>query len=202
MEKELFTYDQIFDLHRLLAVPMVATVDADFYTGRRLVEFIREYGFEGRDSGNDREGGNWGRLKTIKFKYTAVGPQGRPLEHTIEIPIISLIPLPLLQVEQAVFDMDILILGELLEDGKKGFIPPALTSGPEKTVSGPLNAPIHPKATLAPHYKQGTGERPPHLSANLKAHLALKQADLPPGIIKILGIIQDASFGKIEARPV
>jgi len=61
----------------------------------------------------------WGQLKTIRFKYNSTSPNGMTIENSIEIPILSLIPLPLLKVDEAVFDMDINILGEIKKENSQ-----------------------------------------------------------------------------------
>lgn len=180
------TYEHIFDLHHLLAVPMTATVDADFYAATRFLRFVREYGFEQSDTED-----SWGKLKTIAFSYQTLEQAGQWVQHRVEIPVLSLMPLPLLQVDRAEFDMDVRVLGELSagevfdkNGGGKGELAAA-------------TVPRHPKAVLQPCLPKDSGTRTAQLAANLKVHLSVKQADLPAGMIKLLTVAQEAHMGQV-----
>lgn len=191
MPKNEFHFNQVFELYKLIATPLIATIDADFYAAKRFVHYIKEFGFDG----NGTMENEWGQLKTIRFKYNSTSPNGMTIENSIEIPILSLIPLPLLKVDEAVFDMDINILSEIKKENPQS-TPGLLTNCQEdQKQPEPEYNESTLKAVLSPLNSKKYNEIDPILSSNLKAHIIIKQSDIPAGITKLLGAAQDACTG-------
>ncbi|NTW54238.1 MAG: DUF2589 domain-containing protein [Chlorobaculum sp.] len=192
-------YNEVFELYKLFTTPILATVDADFYAAKRFIHYIREYGFTNESAkGLDSSGQDWGQLRTITFKYYSTNSQGVLVEHQIEIPILSLIPLPILQIEKAVFDLDVRILGAIKD---KPSPPPDLKSSLKAydDEEDLLNTKI--QATLTPINQNNASEIAPIMSANLKVHLVMRQADMPGGISQLLNVTQQANSGKVKPLP-
>jgi hypothetical protein len=192
-------YNEVFELYKLFTTPILATVDADFYAAKRFIHYIREYGFTNESlKVGDSSSQDWGQLRTIKFKYYSTNSQGVLVEHQIEIPILSLIPLPILQIEKAIFDLDVRILGAIKD---KPSPPPDLKSALKAydDEEDLLNTKI--QATLTPINQNNASEIAPIMSANLKVHLVMRQADMPGGISQLLNVTQQANSGNVKPLP-
>lgn len=108
----LTTGSQVVSLRDLLSSTLVATVDADTAAAQRYYSNMCELAFEHYDKGTD-EAGN---LRTLTFWYTdAVGTT-----QSLDIPILSLLPLPLLQVKEADFGFNVRI-ADLSESQEEAF---------------------------------------------------------------------------------
>ena len=101
---------QIMELKDLISGPLVATIDADSMSTRRYLSYLYELAF---DSYNP-ETGEVGNLRMLEFTYN-VQDNGTQRQQRVSIPLMTLVPLPLLQVKEADFDFDIQIIDHLME---------------------------------------------------------------------------------------
>ena len=151
---------QISDLKKIIAAPLVATVQADVYAAIAFVKFIEKYGFEknstitktliekGFDAVADNSNGTsqLGKLKMVTFYYDyEVIEDGKPVVRIVRvtIPFLSLVPLPLLQVNDAEYRFDIRITG--IYDSSVGIPPP-----PDGEAPSILNASVNPDDAQLP----------------------------------------------------
>ncbi len=155
---------QIATLESIFATPIQAIIDADYMAARRASEYIKEFGFNQR---NSAEGSNaLGSLKETSFSYNTLGTDGKPEQRLVKIPSLSLIPLPLLHVEHADFDFSVRIVSsEQNEDGK-------------------LSAALVPQRN-----SQNANASTPHLDANINVKMKVVQSDIPAGISNLLALM-------------
>jgi hypothetical protein len=212
-----FDYRQAIDLDYLFSAPLIATIDADFLAATRFIEYVRRYGFKQLPHGDDEHStqgdAHFGRLRMVHFFYR------RPITHTepeysvdyetvtVDIPLLSILPLPLLQVSDAQFDFDVLILGALapplpekiprLRDNAKD----AAQAETADEVLSPY--PYKFRAMLAQGARPAEGVREvsqPQVSANMKVRINMRQADVPAGISALFNIMGDALQGSSHQR--
>ena len=179
--------NKVLAFSELLSGPLISTLEADFATAKRFVDFMQECGIE--ENPEDPEGS--ARLKMLTFVYSQVNRQtGENEEFRVEIPVLSLIPLPLLQIEQAKFDFNIRVYSEVeyrSAAAEKG----ALTEGVEsveKRKKRPQTGQFKGfKARLSPTVgRTESGEGSTTLDANMKVTVAMRQADLPVGLAHLM----------------
>ena len=208
-------YYQIVNLHDLFAAPIIATVDADFMAAIKFVEYIRKYGFD-RDKtlkkSIDEDVVNWGKLKMVAFTYSTpyleTNKKGKTVEkyikHKIEVPALSLIPLPLLQVTEGDFDMNLRILGAVSKEPVPKLIAKDEEDGWDEIYPMDDLKKTEVKASLAPlNQREQSDELAPNLIANFKSKIKIRQADIPAGIAEILSITQEANSaisGKVDSK--
>lgn len=173
------TSSQVMDLQQLIAGPLIATIEADTLSAQKYLDYLMRVAFESYNP----QTGETGKLRMMTFTYTEQDVNG-PRKRTVSIPLLTLVPLPLLHVEEADFDFDIKILDALsdtvdekfsIEEGK------SVTDRPE--VTG-----FKMRASLAP--KQGefshSGDLQQSLSANMKVKVKMRPADMPAGLSNLL----------------
>ena len=107
---------QIMELKDLISGPLVATIDADSMSTRRYLSYLYELAF---DSYNP-ETGEVGNLRMLEFTYN-VQDNGTQRQQRVSIPLMTLVPLPLLQVKEADFDFDIQIIDAISADKHSTF---------------------------------------------------------------------------------
>jgi len=211
--------DTVINLSRLISQPLISTLEADFYTARRFFEFLTDYGLEESNlelintALPSEEGDNpssielSGRsprplqLKMVTFLYQQIDPVDRREKlFTVQVPLITLIPLPLLQIERAEFDFNLRIYSEIKLDtagAKQG----ALLASSDKRESDTLDDVSFQgfKARLSPSVgRTESGEIAQTLDANMKVKVQMRQADLPGGLAYWLSALGNAT----SVRPV
>lgn len=170
---------QVMELQQLIAGPLVSTIEADTLSSRRYLEMLQLIAFEDVTEG-DR---NIRRLRTLKFAYQETNVNGYR-NKVVSIPLVTLLPLPLLQIKEADFNFDINILDAVSSGTVESF-----DYGEGKIEQNNENRrPFRLRASLAP--KSGSGsysdKSEQQLSANMKVHVKMRQADMPAGLSNLL----------------
>lgn len=117
------TIIKLFDLGELISAPVTALLEADYQSARRVIDLIQHFGFEPpEESGGDAEATDeagfprrFGKMRTVSFVVRR--QQGaKSVPYVIRVPLLSLVPLPLLQIKEADFDFSVRVLGGFIED--------------------------------------------------------------------------------------
>lgn len=172
---------QVMELKQLIAGPLIATIDADSLSARRYLDYLFEIAFESYD----RKTGKTGKLRMLTFSYNNSDAGGERRQQ-VSIPMLTLVPLPLLQVKEAEFDFDIKILDTVTEKREETFsLEEGKAVGPEE---GDGDGGFTMRASLAPKQGEGSssGSAQQGLSANMKVHVKMQQADMPGGLANLL----------------
>ena len=199
----------VVGLQDLFSAPINAVIDADFMAARRFVAYLEEFGFEPKraEAGAEddaaglarlEERDHLGKLRMISFRLDRAGPDGKPRPVVVKLPALSLIPLPLLHVQDADFRYGVRLLQAV-----------------EPIVPRPLRLlrdadGEEPPRPLGLQWRAMIADRPladpardalaPQLSANLEVNVKLRQADIPAGIATLLGLFGE-SAQVLEPRP-
>lgn len=170
---------QVMELQQLIAGPLVSTIEADTLSSRRYLEMLQLIAFEDVTEG-DR---NIRRLRTLKFAYQETNVNGYR-NKVVSIPLVTLLPLPLLQIKEADFDFDINILDAVSSGTVESF-----DYGEGKIEQNNENRrPFRLRASLASKGGSGSysGKSEQQLSANMKVHVKMRPADVPAGLSNLL----------------
>ncbi|MDR2009322.1 MAG: DUF2589 domain-containing protein [Bacteroidales bacterium] len=178
-EKKNQLNSQVMTLHQLISAPLVATLEADAMTTRSYIDFLRDIAFEPAE-GKDKSG--LGKLRTFTFQYMQADGKGKSLK-SVQIPVISLIPIPLLQIKEAVFDFEIKILDAISETKEENYSFEQHFKKEQK-----LNDRILMRAALAPQSGNNKNQKDNSLTANMKVKVVMQQADMPSGLANLLSL--------------
>jgi hypothetical protein len=170
---------QVMELQQLIAGPLVSTIEADALSSRRYYDMLQLIAFEDRNEGDTTVK----QLRMLKFSYLETNAGGNRSK-VVSIPLVTLLPLPLLQIQEADFDFDINILDAVSSSSDDSF-----DYGKGRIDKGsPAASPFRLRASLAS--KGGTGsyseKSEQQLSANMKVHVKMRQADVPAGLSNML----------------
>lgn len=173
------TSSRIMELKDLISGPLVATIDADTISTRRYLNYLFELAF---DSYNPATG-EVGRLRTLEFTYRT-----QDVSQRVSIPLITLVPLPLLQVKEADFDFDIQIIDAVSADKDATFSlknPDGNGSADSDTAEG-----VRLRVSMAASQIDGSVETKQRqgLTANMKVKVRMRQADMPGGLSNLLNL--------------
>lgn len=173
---------QIIELKDLISGPLVATIDADTISTRRYLSYLYELAFESYDP----ETGKVGRLRALEFNYRTSDSIGVH-NQKVSIPLLTLVPLPLLQVKEADFDFDIQIIDAVSADKNATFS----LKNPERNASSQdATEGVKLRVSMAASNIEGTSEvkQRQGLSANMKVKVKMQQADMPGGLSNLLSL--------------
>lgn len=176
-DKNKVVSSQVMELQQLIAGPLIATIDADTQSAQKYLEHLIKIAFE-----EDPETGKLGKLRQLTFSYTENDVNGKH-KRTVNIPLLTLVPLPLLHVQEADFDFDITILDALTESGEECF---SIEDG--KGVKQQGDGGLKMRASLAPQQGSASSDLKQSLAANMKVKVKMRQADMPAGLSNLLHI--------------
>lgn len=163
-------YDQ------LIGSPLVAMINAETLAARASAEFLESVGFV-RERGTRED--SFGRLRTVTFTYRKQDVNGKDVVEEIELPLMSLLPIPLLQIKDATLEFNLKVTDITEEDSK-------VRRGDKWVVL---------KGAYATD-KGGSGKT--ETGVDLKVKINVVQSDLPVGLTKLFQVF-DVGFA---SRPV
>ena len=82
-----------FSLYQLIGAPLMAMVQGQAQAAQATAEFIERIGFVANDDSTRR-------LRMIAFHYTRRGSDGKPHPWRLEVPLLSLVPIPAIQIRE------------------------------------------------------------------------------------------------------
>lgn len=178
---------QIVDLADLIIAPLIATVEADFLATRKCLDLIREACFEPA-SHQESSPIDLGRLRTISFRAEQPGPGGRPESVSVQVPLLSLLTLPLIQIQEAEFEMSLHLVEAMIETEKLQ-ASSVESEHPADAGDTSLRGRSVPRwrAAMAPlNPDPAQRQLAPHLDTHLKVRMKIREAHMPAGISNLL----------------
>lgn len=141
--------------------------------------------------------GSMGELQMAEFAVNRVDSDGKTHPHVVKVPVLSLFPIPLLQVKHAEFEFDIRILSRApLESPEEHEQDVHTGRSPSKNFLAPDRVEL--KGLLAP--SSGKGESTSAMS--MKVKIRMEQSDVPAGLMKLLSIMdQNVSATPVALQP-
>lgn len=190
---------RVLGLNDMISGPLLAFIDAEVAATLKYVDFIRNF-FDGKDSrGKDiTDAYKFGQLRTVSFRYQRHGA------HTVEevemhVPLLSLVPLPVLELVEAKFEFGLHIIAaeenrSASSNGPQSGMQRAIAAGePESQPSQHLK--LH--TMLAPQRNGSSVDgRAPHNETNMQVSLHVKHGDLPSGLSAIFTRMSEATYSQ------
>jgi len=189
--------NEILSLAQLIGGPIHALVDAEAQSAMATARFIRTVGFKPPDAADP---GDLGELQMAEFHRARRGPDGELVEDDIQIPLLTLVPIPMLQIRDAELEYFVKVIQtEALpaprEDAARN-LPIEDRIAPERlaTVRGTFTGEPRPGARRS-------------MDMLLKMKVRMEQADVPNGLSKLLNLAgemvgrkPERDGGKAEGR--
>lgn len=193
-------------LHELLSAPMVAMIQADAQAARATLEFIETVGFLADASAPG--GADDNRLRMARFRYKKLDENGAVAEFVAEVPVLSLVPVPALQIKEAKIALSAKIVDIAVEPAAGGTGTGA--GGGAGTGTSPAGSKIAAAGVLAsrklqllakPASTSGAKTEEVRTSFDLDIQITLGQADIPLGMEKIFQLMDQAIRDEKPAQP-
>lgn len=173
---------QVLELQQLIAGPLIATIEADSLSSQRYLDYLLKIAFDSYDPVT----GKTGKIRMLTFTYSSQDVNGSK-KQSVSIPLFTLVPLPLLQIQEADFDFDIKILDAFsVSEEEKFSLEEGADNGKNKSIGG-----FKMRASLAPKQVEGSQTKnvEQSLSANMKVRVKMRQADVPAGLSNLLHLV-------------
>jgi hypothetical protein len=202
-------------LYEIIGAPLKALVEAETYAARATAEFIRDFGFkkEARDDQDDLLD-DFGKLRTVTFVQERRGRGGAVEKYRIEVPLLSLIPIPALQIKDAELEFYVKILetirskapappvaepknvGEQVrgEEEKEGSEESAEAPAKnEKSSFFPESSRVEFMGAMGRSFAGAEAKR--SLDMQVRVKINVEQADIPAGMAKLFHIMEQGISG-------
>lgn len=169
-------------LHELLGAPLVAMIQADAQAARATLEFIETVGFATGEEEADAS-----RLRMARFRYKKIDENGTVAEFEVEVPVLSLVPIPSLQVKEATVKLSAKIVDISTEK------PPPATGG--TVTAKPAFDVIKARAlqiSAKPVASSGAKTQEVRSSFDLDVEIKFGLADITLGMEKIIHLMDQA----------
>ncbi|MCC6554236.1 MAG: DUF2589 domain-containing protein [Polyangiaceae bacterium] len=178
---------QSMRLYELLGAPMVAMVKADAQAARATVDFIEAVGFT-PDAGAppEAEHPRVGRLRMAELTYSKVDERGEVCDFSVSVPLLSLMPIPSIQIKQAKVGLAARITGVVPEQPPGRRTLAAGAAVPSWIASPRIEVLARPVASTGARGQEVRG------SHDLDIEITLGQADITTGVEKILDLLGQA----------
>ncbi len=172
-------------LNQLIGAPLHAMIEAESQAAQATASFIRNFGFESTGKGNN--GDDFGQLRMASFRQESIGPDGRPRSMQIDVPLLSLLPIPALQIKDAQLEFFVKIV-DIQRAAPKGV--------PAREVDDlPQLQPIDFKAAMG---RDPASTRGRSSEMQMKVKINVQQADVPAGLSRLFNLMEQ----NISAREV
>ena len=187
-------------LHELISAPMVAMVQADAQAARATLEFIETVGFTADASAPG--GTDENRLRMARFRYRKLDENGDVAEFVAEVPVLSLVAVPALQIKEAKIALAAKIVDIAAE---KPAASPAPAVGGTPAISRPAIADAVASRRLQllarPAATSGAKTEETRASFDLDIQITLGQADIPLGMEKVFQLMDQAIRDEKPPKP-
>lgn len=184
---------QTVKLTDLLASAAVATVQAGASASMEYYKNLCNIGFERYNPDTNTVSG----MRTLTFEY----PYNGKMEQ-ISVPVLSLVPLTMLQVEDADFNFDVQVADMDANETIEASVE-VVDSTTEATDVLNVNRIPNLRVTLLPSKKtEGAGNSISPSGAGLSVHMTLKQSDMPGGMARFLQVINNLDYRNLPDKPV
>jgi hypothetical protein len=182
--------NDVLSLAQLIGAPIHALVDAEAQAAMATARFIRAVGFTGKsDDGAQGDGsmGDLGELQMARFTRRRRNADGTEDDVEVQIPLLSMLPIPALQIKDAELDYTVKIVQTEAMPSREAEVNRLM--GPKRM--GPLReAPATLRATFARDARP-TDRRSVDMLVKMK--LRIEQADMPGGLAQLLALATETS---------
>jgi hypothetical protein len=180
------------DFQSMIGGPLIAVVKAQAQSAQTSVDFIKSVGFNPEGSGTDA-----GKPTMVTFSYdkmvegtknptTGETSEPTPAKFTLTVPILTMLPIPFIRVEEVTIDFNAKI--NSVQESTTTSSSDLNTSLSAKAGWGPFSASLKcsystKKSTSATDKTERT--------YSLVIHVRAVQDELPAGLDRLLGILED-----------
>jgi len=183
--------NNVLSLDQLIGAPIHALVEAETQAAWATARFVRNVGFEAPDPADPSE---LGGLQMVRFHRRRQRADGSEEVLDVEMPLLSLLPIPALQIRDAELDYSVKIVAtEATGEQQRemlGHLPAAARAA--------AGAPATLRATFA-RDERASQRRSVDMLLRMKVHI--EQSDMPEGLARLLSLAAESVSQRPAATP-
>src|SRR3990167_1168853 len=180
--------DSALSLTQLIGAPIRALVEAEAQAAMATANFIRSVGFVQDGSGNF---GKLGDLQMASFLRKRRNAQGEEETIEVQIPLLTMLPIPALQIRDAELEYTVKILDTEL----------SRSDSPASRQASALGMPDLPATLRATLARDTRSEHRRSLDMLVKMKVNIEQSDMPAGLAKLLSISAESVNQRLVEGP-
>jgi hypothetical protein len=195
-------------LFQLLGAPLYALIEAETYAAEATADFIERVGFEsaGKTAADGSPSRDLGRLRTLSFQQERRDSQGQAASYKVEVPLLSILPIPAMQIREAELEFFVKIV-DMVQAGPRrrssGGEAPQETK-PDEAADSDERTPIADAGRIDFKTMMGRGqlggEGASRSGLDMQVHIRIKveQADVPAGLSRLFNLMESS----ISSSPI
>lgn len=183
-------------LHDLIGATLVAIIEADAQAAQATLEYIETVGFvtpSKPEASAEGEGIAAGKLRMAEFKYRKLDENNEVSDFVASVPVLALVPIPALQVQDARFKLTAQITDIAAQDttAPGANAPAALATRAATSIVSKIQ-PRQYQLLTKPVASSGTKDQETRGNFHLEVEITMGQADLPLGMEKLFNMMDNA----------
>lgn len=180
---------QSLPFHQIIGAPLLAIVQGQAQSAQVTAEFIEKIGFhipEGADTDD------LGRLRMMSFAYQKPDTEGNLQNFKVELPLLSMVPIPAIQVKDADLEFNIKVTDIQKIDAR------TVMSSPDATVEDWLSqGRVEFRAAMGKLDAATTASS--NVDLQMKVKMRVEQADITAGMAFLFRLMdQSISSNQVE----
>lgn len=122
---------QSLPFHQIIGAPLLAIVQGQAQASQVTAEFIERIGFKMKTTGESETAkeDDLGDLRMVTFSYQKPDAEGNLATFKVEIPLLSLVPIPAIQIRDADLEFNVKITDIQTSETKTSLISPEAEAG-------------------------------------------------------------------------
>ncbi|MDX2361876.1 MAG: DUF2589 domain-containing protein [Crocinitomicaceae bacterium] len=161
---------QSLPFHQIIGAPLTAIVEGQAQAAQATAEFIERVGFIQPEDGSN---GEIGKLRMVSFSYSKTDMEGELKQYKLEIPLLSMVPIPSIEVKEAELEFNIKVADVQKVQGQTQVSDSSAQPGDWMAKER-----IELRTTMGK--MQNSESRKTDIQMNVK--IKLQQADIPEGV--------------------
>ena len=171
----------------IIGSPLDAAIKAQAMSANTTIAFIREVGFTKEDeplAGNSKKS-EFGDIRYVNFAYEKKNPDGTTAKGGLKVPILTIVPIPMLRIEEMTIDFSTKISESTQKSTDKISKRAFSASGSGRI--GPFSVKVSMSGSSKTRDKSSSKYS---IDTSLDIHVRAVGDSMPAGLSRILGILE------------
>lgn len=189
---------QSIPFRHLIGAPLNAAIEAQAESAQVTIDFIQKVGFAPPATGGGTiTGTDWGDVRQVTFKYKKVSASGVLTDASLEVPVLSIVPIPFIRIDEVNIDFTAKINEVETETATTALSVGAEASGAYSSFLSPVRVSF--KASMS--YNRNTSSSSKfEKEYQMRVTVRAVQDDMPAGLSKVLQIMEKIIVEKSTAN--
>ena len=188
---------QSLPFHQIIGAPLLAIVQGQAQASQATAEFIERIGFRVKTATEveTTKEDDLGDLRMVTFSYQKPDAEGNINTFKVEIPLLSLVPIPAIQIRDADLEFNVKITDVLTSETKM------VLSSPEAEAGDWLSkGRVEFRAAMGKMEIETAGRRT--IDLQMKVKLKVEQADITSGLSFLFRLMDQSISSSVVAEEV